>query len=150
MKNKNFAIKHCPLCKQSLKLFYSGVERRYWCPTQKKNNFIDDEINHLNTHYYVKIDDSTITQMSYIDDYIIESYNNKSKVYLLDKNTYLSGGAKIEKKNDGQVIIHKTAAIGPTMPFPQESFTFLMEFPMITPDDPEKLLKKIKLLLPFS
>jgi hypothetical protein len=154
MKTKNFAIKRCPLCNTLLRLFYSYNDTRYWCPTPKSflvSAYPDSlEINHLNSHYYVKFSNSVI-QKFYVQGYIVESVKgtNTSKIYTLDESL-LYNGCIIDIDLDGTYHHFKTKNVGPTtFNKPEEPFKFLMEIPMIVPEDPEKLVKKIKLLTPF-
>lgn len=137
---KTFAIKNCPLCQKQLKLFYSGGQTTYYCLTSRIKNRLDLDCASskrcLNSHY--KVETNPIVQKTYLDNYYIESEAGRgiSKIYALP--------------DPDCVVIIKNRSVGPTIPMSfEDKGTFLMEVPMITPDHPDKLVNKIKVLLPF-
>lgn len=145
---KTFAIKNCPLCQKQLKLFYSGGQTTYYCSTHRgKFVYLESEStpygNCLCSHY--KVETNPVIQKTYIDNYYIESEAGRgvSRIYMLPDASTLTAPN----------VVIKTRNLGPTMHPPTNPFEdkgeFLMEVPMITPDHPDKLVNKIKLLLPF-
>lgn len=130
---KTFNIKTCPLCGSNLKLFFSGKIRAYYCQNLIDGTTMDGLVYDIHiqfSHYYVQIgsDSNTgsVSQNTYISPYKIVSVAGSDK-----SNVYRVSDPKI--------------SIG-TIPVLQH----IMETPMITPDNPEKLINRIKNLVIFS
>jgi hypothetical protein len=126
---KTFNIKTCPLCESTLKLFYSGQQRAYYCPNLIDGTTMDGLVYHVHiqfSHYYVDIKDGKVIQNTYISPYkvVSEAGSDKSNVY---------------KVSDPKLNIG-------TIPLLQH----IMETPMITPENPDRLIKRIKNLVIFS
>lgn len=134
---KNFSIKNCPLCDKVLQVYYSSNQRRYFCSSPWEK-YMTSELPLWKTSHYSIIIDPGITQRTYLDKYIIES-------------TAGSGVSRIYTYDPYPSTIYKTSQVGMTVidVDDKDKWDFIMEIPMVTPENPEKLLKKIKLLLPF-
>lgn len=143
---KYFQIKKCPLCSKSLRVSYlyectkdyesnTALNRSYCCDTHfypepiylSENKVIDN--NYTGTyimkdfppHYEVVCSGSIIIQRVIIPPYLLQTFSDTSRTQIY----------ALPKENTNKCSL-------------------IMEVPAVVPDEPEKLLKKIKLLIPFS